>query len=315
MSVPRCIISGMTKYVIERPLTAELALKDSPVRKFFDDRLTPGLRDAQAAYRVGAGQMLIPGVPREEADPGTIGTATDWLMRFLVHPSPTLVLAAHGASVCRMLPALKELAFMLGYQNGGAEAFTGPARGSGAEPSLLHRACWALALLTEVYRRGPEIVLNGPLGRLRDKSARSLLDAAPAAGLGQLAALRRALESGLLPAVADRPGLWAPGPVLAGSALMAGDCDLVAGGLLVELKTTIKKPSLGVPGIWQLLGYSLMDYVDEFRIRQVAIFHARYGYLAQWDLDELLSQLAGRPVSATELRAEFRELLEACQPE
>jgi hypothetical protein len=43
MSAGRCIISGMSRYVIRGPLTYELALKDSPIRQFFDDRLTPGL--------------------------------------------------------------------------------------------------------------------------------------------------------------------------------------------------------------------------------------------------------------------------------
>jgi hypothetical protein len=124
------MISGMTRYVIRGPLTHELALKDSPVRQFLDDRLTPGLKGAQAAYRTAAGPMLIPGVPREEADAGTIGTAADWLMRFLVHPNPSLRLAAKGAGLCRMKPALGEIALMLGYRDGGADEFTGPARGS-----------------------------------------------------------------------------------------------------------------------------------------------------------------------------------------
>jgi hypothetical protein len=154
MSASPCIISGMTRYVIRGPLTYELAQKDSPIRRFFDDRLTPGLKDAQAAYRTAAGPILIPGVPREAADAGTIGTAADWMMRFLVHPNPSLRLAAQGASLCGMLPALKELAFTLGFRDGGAEEFAGPAKGAGAEPDLLYRACWGLALLTEVYRRG-----------------------------------------------------------------------------------------------------------------------------------------------------------------
>jgi hypothetical protein len=207
----------------------------------------------------------------------------------------------------------QELAFMLGFRDGGAGQFTGPARGSGAEPDLLHRACWGLALLTEVYRRGPAVAAAGPIGRLRDRSARSLLDAAPDAGLGQLAALRKVMESVLLPGIASRQGLWAIGPVFAGSQIMPGDADLVAGGLLTELKTTSKKPSLGVTDLWQVLGYVLMDYADEFAITDVALFSARYGYLAQWNLDVLLPQLAGRPVTTAQLRAEFWALLESCR--
>lgn len=99
--------------------------------------------------------MLVPGVGRDAADPRTIGTAADWMLRFLVHPTPSLRLAAHGAKLCGMLPVMKDPAFMLGFRDGGADTFPGPARGSGADPDLVHRACWGLALLTEVYRRGP----------------------------------------------------------------------------------------------------------------------------------------------------------------
>jgi hypothetical protein len=101
--------------------------------------------------------------------------------------------------------------------------------------------------------------------------------------------------------------------VFAGSQIMPGDADLIAGGLLIELKTVGKKPSLGVTDLWQMLGYVLMDYADEFAVTDVALFSARYGYLAQWNLDALLPQLAGRPVTAAALRADFRALLEACR--
>lgn len=273
--------------MIRGPLTYEVAQKDSPVRQFFDDRLTAGLKGVQAGYRRAAGPVLVPGVLWEMADPGTIGTAADWLMRFLVHPAPSLRLAARGAVLCGMLPALEELAVMLGFRDGGTVRFTGPAEGTGIAPALLYRACWGLALLTEVCRR-PRTALTGSAGRLRCGTARSLLEAAPDAGLEQLAALRGALESGLLPALGARRGLWAAGPEFAGSAIMRGDADLIAGGLLTELKTTSQKPFLGVTDLWQVLGYALMDYTDEFAVTDVALFSARYGYLAQWNLGALL---------------------------
>ena len=83
----------MSRYVIQGPLTYELRLKDSPIRQFFDDRFTSGLKQVQATYRAEAGLVQVPGVPRDIADPGTIGTAADWMMRFLVHPTPSLQLA------------------------------------------------------------------------------------------------------------------------------------------------------------------------------------------------------------------------------
>jgi hypothetical protein len=311
MSAGPCIIEVMSRYVIQGPLTYELSCKDSPVRQFFDDRLTAGLKEVQAAYRTAAGPLVVPGVSRELADAGTIGTAVDWLMRFLVYPVPSLGLAARGASLCGMLPALQELAGMLGVRDGGTGEFTGPARGTGAEPGLLYRACWGLALLTEVYRRGRVIAAAGPIGRLRRKSAQSLLEAAPDAGLEQLAALRTVIESALLPALGSRGGLWAIGPVFTGSQIMPGDADLIASGLLIELKTTTKKPSLAVTDLWQMLGYVFMDYADEFALTDVALFSARYGYLAQWNLGTLLPQLAGQPATTEGLRAEFRALVQA----
>lgn len=174
--------------------------------------------------------------------------------------------------------------------------------------------CWALALLTEVYRHGPELAATGALGVLPDRPERSLLTAAPAAGLEQLAALQEVFKSRLLPAIADRTGLWVIGPEFAGSEIMKADADLIARGLLTELKTSAKKPSLGVTDIWQVLGYCLMDYTDEFNITDVALFSARYGYLAQWNLDVLLTHLAAWPVTANQLRAGFRALLESCKP-
>jgi hypothetical protein len=209
--------------------------------------------------------------------------------------------------------ALQELAVMLGFRDTGTSQFSGPAKGTGAEPDLLYRACWGLALLTEVYRRGPAIAAAGPISRLPDTSARSLLETAPEAGLEQLAALRKVMESALLPALAAKDGLWAIGPVFAGSKIMPGDADLITGGLLIELKTVGKKPSLGVTDLWQILGYVLMDYADDFAVTDVALFSARYGYLAQWNLSTLLPHLAGEPVTAAALRADFRTLLEACR--
>src|ERR1700749_734594 len=119
MSADRSIISDMSRYVIRGPLTYELAQKDSPVRQFFDDRLASGLKEVQADYRAAVGPGLVPGVPREGADAGTSRHAADWMMRFLVPPAPSLRLAAQGASLCGMLPALQELAFMLGFRDSG----------------------------------------------------------------------------------------------------------------------------------------------------------------------------------------------------
>jgi hypothetical protein len=299
-----------------RALTRELDDKSSPVRLFLD-QFTPGLPDLQRRYRQAAPALAVPGVPQAEANPGTIGAAADWLMRFLVCPRPPLGLAAAGAMFAGdTRPALEELAGMLGMTVNDLrpvrEMFTGPVPGSDADPELLARACWALALLTE-FLRAP--VRGGPLAAFIDRyamppSADDLLGLAPPAALSQLAEFRRVLETVFLPALADRRGMWAVGPTFTGSALIGGaDGDLIAAGLLLDLKTS-KKLTLGVKDVLQVIGYALLDFDDEFGINEVGIFSARYAYLATWDLVSLASELAGHEVNLPAARQQFRQLLD-----
>jgi hypothetical protein len=147
--------------MMRRPLPAELDIKDSPVRRFLDERFTNGLRDVQRRYRLPGPALVAPSADRQQANPGTVGTAADWLLRFLLHPRPSLKLAATGASLCGrrsgMVEALIEIAESLGYAadavlDRSATDFTGPISGNEAEPAHLASACWALALLTEMYR-------------------------------------------------------------------------------------------------------------------------------------------------------------------
>src|SRR5262249_14261442 len=152
------------------------------------------------------------------------------------------------------------------------ETFTGPLPGSAAPPELLARAAWALALLTEVYRAGPMALAAGPLGQLSGGpiTAADLLGLAPPAGLDQLARFRQVFQTALLPQLAARQGPWALGPVFTGSAVM--NADLIAAGLLLDLKTAAARPSLGVKDICQLIGYALLDFDDEYQITDVGLF-------------------------------------------
>lgn len=313
---------------IRGPLTAEIADVGSPVRQFLSDRFTSGLRDVQRRYRQGAPPLAVPAVPPAEANPGTVGTAADWLLRFLLHPRPSLKVAAVGAALSGrqpgapttgpdmgMLAALREIAGSLGLgreavDGEGQTDFTGPLRGSGADPEHLARACWVLALLTEVFRRGPMVAALGPLGRFQDRrpSADELLALAPPVALGQLAAFRHVFETALLPRLAAREGRWLLGPTFVGSALVRADADVIAAGLLLELKTS-SKLSLGITDLLQVIGYALLDFGDEYKLAELGIFSARYAYLATWGLGALLEELAGHQVSLRAARTEFRELL------
>lgn len=296
-----------------RPLTAELDDKDSPVRRFLDERFSVGLRDVQRRYRQAAPSLVVPSAPRQEANPGTVGTAADWLLRFLLHRRPSLALASAGADLCGMDDALTDIAVSLGYDSAvtpaGPIGFTGPVSGSIAHPEELARACWALALLTEMFRN-PMAAINGPLSVFgsRQVSGDALLSLAPPAALSQLAGFRSVLESDLLPRLARFAGRWYLGPTFTGSVLMKADADLIAAGLLLDLKTD-SKFSLGVLVLFQIIGYALLDFDDVYGLTELGIFSARYGHLATWDLGVLLDELAGQPVALGAIRQGFRELL------
>jgi hypothetical protein len=333
-----------------RALTREIADTSSPVRQFLNDRFTSGLPDVQRRFRSPAPTVVVPSVPPAEANPGTIGGAADWLLRFLICPHPDVHLAMAGAGRYlgpRMMRATAELAALLGAAlrpwagpvatpdpydaavlmevndliapmgtaPAGPATFTGPVPGSDVDAELLARGCWALALLTEAFR-SMQAATMGPLSRFQGRTvtADDLLALAPPAGLDQLARSREVFQGTLVPQLASRTGPWALGPVFAGSALIGGaDADLVAAGLLLELKTS-SKLSLPVTDMLQVIGYALLDFDDAYRLDTLGLFNARYGHLVTWNAASLLRDLAGYPVNLAAARDEFQVLLLACQP-
>lgn len=313
-----------------RSLTAELGASGSPLREFLAARL-PNTKEVYAQYRDAAGPLLVSA--DGDVNAGTLGGAFDWLVRFLAHPDPGFTLASVGAARYggRMLGALHELAAVLGCAQPvppepeatalGTE-FDGPRTGSSVEPATLARACWALALLTEVGRGVP--TENSPLARLRPDTvtAEELLGLAPAAAIEQLAACREQAEASLLPVLRERTGRWTLGPLFDGSELIAADADLIASGTLVEIKTSLgnkrkdgtRHTSLDRATLLQLVGYVLLDFDDHYALRELLLFQARYAYVVVWDLHELLHTLAGRSVDLSALRVEFARFLRAGRP-
>jgi hypothetical protein len=137
------------------------------------------------------------------------------------------------------------------------------------------------------------------------------------AGLDQLAEFRDVFETVLIPQLATRIGLWALGPTFAGSRLISADADLVAAGLLLDLKTGqgdkrddgTRRSGLDRKELYQLIGYALLDFDDAYHISEVGIFNARFGYLATWPLGHLLAELAGSAVDLPAARKDFAQML------
>jgi hypothetical protein len=98
---------------------------------------------------------------------------------------------------------------------------------------------------------------------------------------------------------------------------MKADADLIAAGLLLELKTTLggtradgtRRAALEKIDLYQLIGYALLDFDDTHHICEVGVFNARYGYLTTWPLQSLLTELAGRNIDLAATRRDFQRLL------
>src|SRR6266508_1667806 len=181
------------------PLTAELRSTRSPVTLFLQTRF-PNRAAVQRTYREQVGPIVVPDAVAAAA---TLGTAFDWLLRFDMHSQPSLHLAILGArTVGNWLdPALEELAAALGgdmsQETFGVSQFEGPTGGSQADEDTLLRGCWALALLTELYRSR---AAGSPLLDLGfEVSGADLLELAPPDGLGVLRHLRQVAQDVLTP--------------------------------------------------------------------------------------------------------------------
>lgn len=313
-------------------LSAHLARARSPVRQFFDSRFTTGLRDVQRRYRKAAPALVIPVADRQRVNPGTLEIAADWLLGFLLCPAPSLSVAVAGSYRCGprsgMFGALTEIAGVLGLSlravtGTDRSGFSGPAAGNNADPEFLVSVCWILALLTEAFHEGqvlgpPQTAPAGPLGHFWDRRASGgdLLGLEPPGALDQLAAFRHVAEETLVPQLTTRRGHWYVRPKSSLS-WYTFTADLIAAGLLIDFETSARKPSLDRDELFHLIGYALLGHDDctntgssrQDQLTGVGIFSARYGYLATWDLQFLLDELAGHAVSLGGTREEFRRLL------
>jgi hypothetical protein len=102
------------------------------------------------------------------------------------------------------------------------------------------------------------------------------------------------------------------GPTFAQSGPLGGaDADVIAGGMLLDLKATTQPGVVGRKELWQLLGYLLADTDDEYSIQRVGFAALRWRNTASWGTADYLRALGGGGRSLTDWRQDFAELLAA----
>lgn len=300
-------------------LTGHLAKASNPVRAFLFDLLpSEAAKSINDEIRATLAEgPRIAGATLAPWEHALIGTAVDYRLRysFAVTPARELV-AAVGVS---KLPR-----YLANESDGGFEFFMTchqfmddiDATATGLSPlgrrldkddeEILSRHCIVLALLEQVGRVGlrpGSPLLNRPFA----SSTSQLLELGRVEWVDDVRDMAWLFhDQAARESLAGRPTIL--NPTFAGSSDMSGaDADLIVDGCLIEIKSTIQA-SLREPVLHQLLGYTLLDYADEFGIQSVGIYLARHGVLLRWTLQELLGKSADiRKLSG--LRDRFRELL------
>lgn len=315
LSVPVDTVPAMSA------LTYEVKDRQSPVAQWLSHTF-PDHKDIQTEFRTKAGpqRVLMPaGVA-----PGTQGAAIDFWLRMLVDPNPSIALPLmgllSGRAPCQRAgrELLHELAGGQAPQPSAEEGVLLRMRPSDFADRPDHwwaRACYALALLVELYRAAS--IEHSRLMQLNDRSrAADLLALANDAEVADLIAMRDLALEQLLPALPAGP--VATGMTFDGSADLAADADLIAGGLLVDFKAGqggkpradgTRAASLGRTDVDQLLGYTLMDYSNAHNLHSVGVYAVRFGFLAVWPLAELGQRMGGQPINLPQLRTEFATIL------
>jgi hypothetical protein len=307
--------AGVTNVpLIDLPLTSQLRYTASPVSRFLADHL-PGTARVVRDYLERIGGLPRPVQPTDvrQVAWAALGHAIDFRLRLSLGwplgDSVTAGVAAVGDS--RSLRGAPPRAVRDALASSGRELLA-KVEGVLREPGehlpeeYLARLCFVAAFYEDVYRAG-EVRRHSMLaGRTPGATLDGLVSAVPGYvvdDIGQQTALADAAfkEFRALP----RRSVTC-GPVFAGSADIGGaDADFILGGLLLDCKATTMPRRLGADEIGQLAGYLLLDYSDEFGIRQVGLYLSRQGAAITWDVPGFLEMLGGDE-SLPELRAGLR---------
>ncbi|MEV6258400.1 hypothetical protein AB0L97_34595 [Nocardia sp. NPDC051911] len=294
-------------------LTAAIADKYCPLRQYFDRRF-PHIKPVQADYRASAGTLLVDGAT---ANPGTLGAAFDFLLRFTFDADYRPQIAAASPAISGRPEYIGEVLEVARLAGAAAHRPL-----SESTLSTVIRASWALALCTELYRN-PYAFPTSPLAdpiRSGRFTADTLLALAPEDALTQVRSLYMLALTELGELLSPPMSAVALGPTFAASRFCGADADIIVDGVLLELKTrlgTAKKSgradSLSLADIYQVIGYAVFDTTDTFRIHTIALYSARYGMLHCWPLQQLLDTVAGEPVDLAAERAHVFKLLSSQQ--
>ncbi|HMD93061.1 MAG TPA: UvrD-helicase domain-containing protein [Trebonia sp.] len=306
--------------LIDLPLTGQLRYGASPISRFLADHL-PGTRRAVRDYLGRIGDLPRPVQPADVRYPAwaALGHAIDFRLRLSLGwplgDSVAAGVAAVGSN--GSLRGAPSRAGRDALHRCGLELLATVNAYLGDPGSLpdgyLARLCFVAAFYEDVYRTGEVRRYSMLAEGTPDTTFDGLVAAVPGYAVDDLGQQMTLAKTAFQEFLALPRQTVTCGPVFAGSADIGGaDADFILGGLLLDCKATITPRKLGADEINQLAGYLLLDYDDEFGIRQVGLYLSRQGATITWDVASFL-ELLGAEEPLPELRSGLRTYLHACR--
>lgn len=308
-------------------LTSEINNTSSPVGIFFR-RKFPNTRTVvtECNRSLRQAETIRPPAAMSSQEFSTLGTAIDYRLRyyFAVPPSRDLVAwggaqkvndgGRHGrvelavgdswVELVKMPQAIVE-GFFRNLDLTLADLQPAGRKLNQDDESLLNRYCVGLALFEQCFRSFPQPswpLFNGDVSSWAD-----LLQIAPAHWIDDLCAMSELFYDQMGGKFTEDAFL---NPTFDGSAYVGGaDADIILDSCLIDFKTTINARIEG-SGLYQLLGYSLLDFSDRYGIKKVGFYLPRQGRFITWTLEDLVRQLSRyAPAPIEQLRSDFSEVV------
>jgi hypothetical protein len=292
----------MDNYCWLMSLTGMLERREMPLREFFESRL-PNCKRMQKDWKTRGEPKIL---PSESVTWSLVGAAFDYRTRyfFTVTP-PERFVAAYSAS--------GELRRSFGNLAKGLNEFlaTNPPFGVvlGLEmEEYLARFCYVLAMYESLFRAP---IADSPLFSLRpNASVFEQLQLVPASDTADIVALTEAAAP-VVSKLFGKPVI--ANPTFVGSGDVGGaDADLIVGRCLIDINTT-KSKTLDRASAYQLVGYLLLDYDDEFRIDEIGFYLSRIPSFVLWKADEAIDEMSNGHETLTGLRKSLKVFLDGLE--
>ncbi len=260
-------------------LTKMLSKRELPLRQFFESRL-PNCAYMQKEWK-SCGKPVI--IPEGQVNWGFVGAAFDYRVRYLFTITPPDRFNAARGSI--QLPDNHFLFQEFATDLTNFLSLNDP-RGRALSPATerqLASYCYVLAIYESLFRARVQSspLFNLPIGA----TVADLLALAPTADIDDLYNLINAAAH-TLENLFSKPII--ANPTFTGSIDVGGaDADLIIENCLLEIKTT-KNTSLDKEMVYQLLGYVLLDYDDEYRIGEIGFYLSRVPALIKFPLESAI---------------------------